>query len=256
MGRDASRLQTLEGHADELVVADALDPTTLPTIFQSVDSVISCLGASVIPLHKYGRQTFTQVDYPANANLIRASNAANINKFVYVSVFGADRLSQFDFVRAHEMVSAELRGSGLNYVIIRPTGFFSSMEEIILGAGHGLIPEVGDGSARINPISEADLATYCVKMLEDERTNIEVDVGGPEILTRRQIAELAQSAIGDKRRLRRVPVTLLKVGSLFYRPFNPRVSDLMTFIAEILGHDLVAPAFGDRTLTEYFRELG
>lgn len=252
MARSWERLESLRGLADERVVADALKPETLRGAVDGVDRVFSCLGASVIPMPKYGYRTFSKIDYPANRNLIDAAVTARVQKFVYVSVFGADRLPWCDFVRGHERVVDYLKASGLDYGILRPTGFFSAMEEILQVANRGLLPQVNGGMARTNPIHEADLAVVCADALWDDVP--ERDVGGPEALTRKRIAELACQAVGREGRLLPVPVGVLAGAGRLFRPFCPRVGHLFTFIAKILMEDFVAPAYGTRTIGDYFQE--
>jgi uncharacterized protein YbjT (DUF2867 family) len=253
MGRSARRLEALRGAADELCTADALDGANLRAAFDGVDRVFSCVGASVIPMPRYGGRTFTQVDYPANRNLVRAAVDAGVRKFVYVSVFGAHKLPKSDFIRGHELVVEELRRSGLDYSVLRPTGFFSAMDEILLVASRGLLPEFNGGTARTNPIHEADLAQACVEAF-DAPAGYEADIGGPDALMRREIGQLAWAALGKEARAVRVPVAALKLGGLAFRPFYPRVGHLMSFIADILVEDFVAPAYGTRRIADYFAE--
>lgn len=253
LGRSKSRLESLRGVADDLYVADALDPSTLPGALAGVDRIFSCLGASVIPMPKYGGATFTKIDYPANRNLVQAAVAAQVRKFVYVSVYGAHKLPHRDFIRGHELVVEELRRSGLDYSVLRPTGFFSAMDEILLVASRGLLPEFNGGTARTNPIHEADLAELCVEAF-DKPHGWEADVGGPDALTRREIAQLAWKAIGKEARAVRVPVLVLRSAGLLMRPFYPRVGHLFTFIADILIDDFVAPCYGKHHIEDYFRE--
>jgi len=252
LGRSAARLEALRGVADELVAANALRPETLRGVCDGVDRVFSCLGASVIPMPQYGYTTFSKIDYPANRNLIREAERAGVGRFVYVSTFATDDLADYDFVRGHELVVEELRASHLDYGVIRPTGFFSAMGEILLVASLGLLPEFNGGTARTNPIHEADLALICADALYDGIR--ERDVGGPEPLTRRQIAELAYQSIGKDYRVRRVPVAMLRAAGLLMRPISPRVGHLFTFISAILVRDVVAPCYGTRTIGEFFRE--
>lgn len=252
LGRSARRLEALGGTADELCVADALAPATLPAALKGVDRVFSCLGASVIPLPQYGRRSFSQIDYPANRNLIEAAAAAGVEKLVYVSVFGHERLPRNDFIRSHERVVEALRESGLNYSVLRPTGFFSAMDEILLVASRGLLPEFNGGTPRTNPIHEADLAAACAEAFE-KPAGFEADIGGPDALMRKEIAALAWQAIGKEGRAVRVPVTVLRAaGGLMY-PLNPRVGSLFSFISYILTEDFVAPAYGTRHIADYFQ---
>jgi uncharacterized protein YbjT (DUF2867 family) len=253
LGRSARRLEALRGLADEFYPADALDARSLPPALEGVDRVFSCLGASVIPMLHYGRRSFSQVDYPANRNLVEAAVRAGVRKFVYVSVFGHDRLPRNDFIRGHERVVETLRASGLDYSVLRPTGFFSAMEEILLVASLGLLPEFNSGAARTNPIHEADLAELCVAAF-DSPPGWEQDVGGPDALPRHEIARLALAAAGREARAVRVPVGVLRTAGRLLLPLNPRVGSLMTFIADILVDDFVAPAHGTRRIGDYFRE--
>jgi uncharacterized protein YbjT (DUF2867 family) len=203
-----------------------------------VEAVISCVGASVIPELRHGRAPFTKIDYPANRNLIHEAEASGVRRFIYVSVFGAERLGRYDFVRAHEMVVDELRRSRLEYSILRATGFHSSMDTILRIGGRIAVPEYRGGTVRTNPIHEEDLANMCVEALNEPP--VERDVGGPEALTRRRIAEI----VLEGRKFRRVPVSVLRAASLLLRPINPRVSDLYGFISEILKEDVLAPCCG------------
>jgi uncharacterized protein YbjT (DUF2867 family) len=229
-------------------------PDTLDAALNGVDRVFSSLGASVIPIPRNGARTFTALDTPANRNLIQASVRLGVRKFLYVSVFGADRLPHRDFIRGHELVVDELRASGLDYAVVRPTGFFQSMEEILLVASRGLLPEFAGGVARTNPIHEADLAEFCVAALFDPVPAAELDVGGPDALPRHEIARLAARAVGREARIVRVPVWALRAGGAAFRKFSPRVGHLMAFIADILTEDFVAPAYGTRHIADYFEE--
>lgn len=251
--RSEKKAAPLRDLADEVCLADALRPETLPAAMNGVDRVFSCVGASVIPMPQYGRATFTQIDYPANRNLIEASKAAGVKKWVYVSVFGHRKVPHRDFIRGHELVVEELRRSGLDYSVLRPTGFFSAMEEILQVASRGLLPEVNGGAARTNPIHEIDLARACVEAF-DAPSGTERDIGGPDPLPRSEIARLALEAVGREGKHLRVPVGVLRAAGVAFRPFNPRVGHLFTFIADILVEDFVAPCYGTHHIEDYFRE--
>lgn len=253
MGRSPARLDRLRGAAAEVVVADAALPASLGPALAGVTHVFSCAGASVIPMPRYGHRTFTRVDWPLNRNLVDAAAASGVRKFVYVSVFGHRLLPEADFVRGHELVVEHLRGSGLDYSVIRPTGFFSAMDEILLVASRGLLPEFAGGTARTNPIHEADLAEVCADALT-RPPGWEQDVGGPDALTRKEIAAAAWEAIGRRGREVRVPVWVLKNGGRSLGLVSPRSGNLMSFIADILVRDFVAPSYGVRHIRDYFRE--
>jgi hypothetical protein len=79
-------------------------------------------------------------------------------------------------------------------------------------------------------------------------------VGCPDVLSRHEIAALAAKAAGKEARIFKVPVGVLRGAGLAFRPFYPRVGHLMTFIADILVEDFVAPCYGTRHIEDYFKE--
>src|SRR5947207_11421040 len=73
LARSPRRAGPLRSLADEVCYADALRPATLAPVFDRIDRVFSCVGASVIPMPRYGRRAFSAVDYPSNLNLVQAA---------------------------------------------------------------------------------------------------------------------------------------------------------------------------------------
>ncbi|MFQ5678788.1 MAG: SDR family oxidoreductase [Gemmatimonadota bacterium] len=233
--------------------ADATHLDELRGVADGIDAVFSCLGASVSPRMSRGRRTFHQVDTPANLNLIAAAREAGAGHFVYVSVAGHEELGHLRYVQAHEAVVAALRGSPLSYAVIRPSGFFSAFSEFLRMAEKGTVTIIGDGSARTNPVHDRDLAAVCADAVEGTRG--ERAVGGPEVLSRREIAELAFLALGKPGRIRSVSPSALRTIAPLVRPLNPRAGDLIAFVAEVFTQDLVVPACGSRTLAAYFDDV-
>jgi uncharacterized protein YbjT (DUF2867 family) len=238
--------------ADEVHAADALDAAALRGACEGVRRVFSCLGASMSPSARE-RRSYVAVDVPANANLLTEARRAGVARFVYVSVFHAPERRDIAYCRAHEEVVDRLRASGLDWGVVRPTGFFSALAELVDMARRGPLPELGDGLARSNPIHEADLARVCADVLEQSGPT-EVDVGGPEVLTRRQMAERAFAALGRPARLRRMPTGVASAAGWLLQPFHPRLAQLAAFVSAIHQQDLIAPVHGQRTLGDYFRE--
>jgi len=252
--RNPERLRAQSPEVHEVHKADALDAASLKGACDGVSVVFSCLGAAVSPQFsgELGRKPFSAVDYPANKNLVDAAKAAKVSKMVYVSALSAERNRHLDYMDAHEKVVDELRASGLEYAVLRPAGFFSALGELVDMARKGPLPVLGDGTARTNPIHDADLAKLCVDAIQDSTR--ERDVGGPEVLTRKQIAELAFSAVGRPVKLRMVPAGMARAMAPMLRLFNPRVAAVTAFLAEVTTHESIAPTHGSRRLEDYFRE--
>jgi uncharacterized protein YbjT (DUF2867 family) len=249
--RDMGKSKTLE--ADEIRAADALQAGSLVGAFDGATHAFSAVGASVSTDPRAGRASYLDVDVPAHRNLIAAASRAGVRRFVYVSAFTAPERRDVAYLRAHAEVEDLLRRSGMRYGIARPTGFFSAFAEYLDFAAKGSVPEIGNGSTRTNPIHPAELAEICADLIRSDQNETR-DVGGPEVLTRHRILELAFEAVGKPVRVRRVPVGVARVASALAHPLHPRLSELGQFLAAINEMNMVAPAFGRRTLAEYFRE--
>lgn len=235
-------------------IADALLPESLHGVMDGVDVVISSLGASVDPSSFRGWRRYGKVDAPANCALLGAAKRAGVRRFVYTSLIGGDRMRQLDYSDAHERVVDAMRASGLPASVLRPTGFFAAMMALLDFARRGCVPVFGDGLQPTNPIDEHDLAAIAVdESLHTVEGLHEVAVGGPEVFTRRQIAEMAFAALGLRPRLRHVPPWLARTIGYASRLVHPRVAHFTLFAAHVMTHPCLAPAVGTRRLADAFR---
>lgn len=251
IGRSADKLARVG--ADETVTLERFTPAALEQCLSGVDCVFSCLGASVQPGTQFGYRTFTSVDLPLNGALIAAARAAQVRRFVYVSTSHGPDMLDLNYVRAHEGVVSLLRDSGLAYAVIRPTGFFSAFLPVLQMAKRGFVPLLGNPEARTNPIDDRELAGVCVDAIARPEFG-EQEVGGPEILTRRALVELAFEAHGVPPRVKRLPSWLVKALATVIYPLGPRTSDVTRFFLTVSSRDCLAPPHGSRTIREYYAE--
>jgi uncharacterized protein YbjT (DUF2867 family) len=250
VGRALVERLTGDGHAPVVlsrrpgpdgVVADITDPPTLRGVCDGRDVVVSLVGAPLDPVPRIPDPTFEDVDRDGNLALLAEAVRAGVPRFVYLSVFG-DYPPHIDYVAAHRAVEAAGRDAPLSFTAIRPTGFFGSFDLLRPAARLGLSVRIGDGTARTNPIHEADLADVIADHLLEGPAH--VDCGGPEVLTRAEIGR----RLGHRVRLLPVPSSLVKLSGRLTRPASKRVADIVAFLHFVLTHDCIAPAFGTRRL--------
>ena len=233
--------------------ADARDANALTGMCDGVDFVFSAVGASVLPDFKKGRRSYFAVDTRANLNLIAAAAAASVEKFAYVSVACHDQLGSLAYVRAHEEVVEALAASGMPYLVVRPTGFYSAFATMLPMARKGRMPIIGNGSAKTNPIDDAELATVCVEALDGETT--EIELGGPEVLTRLEITEEAFRAVRKPVKVIPMPAGFARLMAYAMWPLNPRMGQLTQFVAAVSTQDVVAPSRGRVSIADYFARV-
>lgn len=251
--RDQARLPPVLRGRVTAVIGDGRERDAAARLVGDADCVLSCAGASVAMGLGHGWRGYGAVDVALNAALVAAAARAGRPRFVYVSVFHTPALRGLAYVDAHERVAAAIARAGLPHAIVRPTGFFSAIVPAYLDlARRGAVPEIGDGSARTNPIADADLAAVCLEAVESTEPALAIAAGGPDVLPRRALIELAGAALGRPVRARRVPPWLARAGAAAVRVVHPRLGQFASFAAAISTTDLVAPARGARRLTDAF----
>ena len=245
--RDAARVPR---EVDEAVAADLLDPASLHAACEGMEVVVQAAGASPVSLtFRLDRRGFAGVDTVGTRHLVEAAEAAGVRRFVYVSVAGPSALDATPYVAAHREAERIVYGSGMDAVIIRPTGFFSAFEAYLPLVRLGVMPMIGDGTVRTNPIHQADLAEVVAKAVEGEETLIEA--GGPEVLTRHDIGVLAFEAVGKRPRFVGTPDALIRFNTRTMGLLDQRLGEVLAFVHAIHHTDIVAPPRGTQRLGPY-----
>ncbi len=246
LARSPKKLDPIRDSLDEVVQAEITRPDTLGGVCDGIDVVFSSVGIT----KQKDKLTFKDVDYQGNRNLLEVAQKAGVKKFIYTSVFRGPSLLHLDIVKAHEDFVTVLKASGLEYTVVRPNGFFSDMGEYLKMAQRGRVYLIGRGDNRINPIHGADLAELCVGAVDQDVP--EIDVGGPEILTHREIAQLAFKSIQRRERINSVPTWVMRSVVSLTRLVNRHQGELLAFFTEAMTADAVAPTIGSRSLSDYF----
>ena len=248
LARSPGKLAPLRDSLDEVVEAHVTQPESLEDVCCGIDVVFSSVG---ITRQKDGL-TFRDVDYQGNKNLIDAALRAGVQKFVYVSAVNGHRLRHLDIVDAHEAFIEELEASALAHTVVRATGFFSDMSEVVEMARKGRVWLIGSGTNRVNPIHGADLAVVCADAIES--ADREIAVGGPQVMTWREVAQLAFEVLDQPAKVTCIPVWLMWLVVRLVRLFNRHQGELLAFFTTMARptwwHQKPAPAPSSSTSKE------
>ena len=234
---------------DDIFVGEITKPDTLAGMLDGIDLVFSCVGIS----RQRDGLTFEQVDYQCNKNLIDLCAAAQVKRFVYVSMQGAENIMQLAITQAHEKVVKALKDSSMEYRIVRPCGYFSDMGAIIDMAKRGRVYLVGDGSNRMSPIHGRDLARVCVETAQGDE--LEVEAGGPDTMTQREAAVMAFEVMDKPVKITVIPLWMARGLVKFIALLSTQFGDLADFIVTAGEIDGVGPARGRITLRSYFEAM-
>lgn len=247
--RDAERARQAGLDADELVEAQATVPDQLAGHFKGVDLIVSSLGIT----RQRDGLSYHDVDYQANTNILEAALACSVPQFAYVHVLGAEKMPEVPLVQAKQAFVARLIASPIKSTIIAPTGYFSDMSDFLNMARSGRVWLFGDGQLKLNPIHGADLAVALADAVEDEKRWL--DVGGPDIFTHRELAELAFASLDKSAKISYLPDALRRAVLTVLPYVTPRsVSGPLQFFLTAMGVDMVGKACGERHLADYFSQ--
>ena len=247
IARNPAKLQLHGAH--QCLRAEVTQPATLRGIFEDVEVVISTVG---ITRQKDGL-TYMDVDYQANKNLLEEAQRAGVQKFIYVSAINGAQFRHLKIFEAKERFVDALKASGLEYTVLRPNGFFSDMKDFLQMAKSGRVYLFGDGNYKLNPIHGADLAKVCVEAIGSHQK--EVEVGGPDILTQNEIAELALEAYGKAPKIVHLPDWIRKATIGLMRSFtSSKTYGPIEFFLTMMAQDNVAPREGIHRLESFFKQ--
>lgn len=249
--RSSEEGSKLTSFTNDIWIADATSDTyAISDITQGVSTVISALGKSV-SLFSPSDDSFFESDYKANKHILDDAVKNGVKRFVYVSIKGADVEEDYSIAKAHKLFENELRASGLEYTIIRPVGFFSGLHDLAILAKRKVIPVIGDGQAKTNSIHHKDLAEVVVSYL-DEGPDI-IEVGGPLIHTRLEMAEMVKEKIGGQ--IIKVPKMIAQMGADIPKIFSEDMHDKLDYFTYITTNDMIGEQNGSVTFREYLETL-
>lgn len=215
--------------------------------------VINCAGASVALAFGKGWRGYRAVDVPIGLRAIETAKRHHA-RLVYVGVHHPAAMRDTAYVDAHERVADAM--NDIDGCVVRATGFFSAFAAFMPLAKRGLLVDVGDGSARTNPICEYDLAEIVVDVALGGDGPRDVSAGGPDVMSRREIMELIVAEVNQRARTARVPVWLGRIGAFALRCVHPRMGQFAQFACGLAQHDVIAPSLGTTRLADYLKQSG
>jgi uncharacterized protein YbjT (DUF2867 family) len=220
--RDPTRAGHLPGTV-EILTGDLRDPAAVAAAVRGCATVISAVHGFVGP----GKPSPEAIDRDANRAMIRAAAAAGTQHLVLVSVLDAAPDHPMSLHRAKHAAEQALQAGGLPWTIVRPAAYLETWTGVI-GArlaqgGQALV--FGPGRNPINFVSAHDVAAVVDRAVHDQSLRGRIlEVAGPENLTFAELAERLIAATGKPRRIRHIPLPMLRAMSLLARPVSPALA--------------------------------
>ena len=237
----------LEGLTYEAKKIDVTKPETLEGLCDGAEVIISTVGLTGTS----ATITNYDIDLNGNVNLLNEAKKAGVKTFVYISVIKADTAPGVPMLHAKYLFEEELKKSGLNYVIHRPTGYFYDIAKVFMPMiEKGEVTLLGKKAAYANVLDTPDFASFIVAHMNDEKAMF--DVGGKETYSYEELANLFFAAAGKEPVIKRAPEFLFDVLAFVNKLKKNGKEAILKFSKWTLTNDLVGDSIcGDASFKEY-----
>jgi NADH dehydrogenase len=244
--RVAVRRPELAGHLQPLgrvgqihaVQANLRYPASVEAAMRDSHVAINLVGI----LAEGGAQTFNAVQ-AAGAETVAKVAASAGARMVHVSAIGADADSTSAYARAKAAGEQAVLAAVPSATIMRPSMMFGPEDQFTnrfagLARMLPVLPLVGCDT-RMQPVYVGDVATAIADAVDGKaRDGATYELGGPEVLSFREIIRIILEITDRKRTLLSLPFGLARVLATFQQ-FAPGALKLTPDQVELLRHDVV-----------------
>ena len=245
--RVAVRRPELAGHLQpqgrvgqiHAVQANLRYPASVAAAMRDADVAINLVGI----LAEGGAQSFSAVQAAGAETVAKAAGAVDA-RMVHVSAIGADENSPSGYARSKAAGEKAVLEAVPSATILRPSVVFGPEDEFTnrfagLARMSPMLPLIGGGKTRLQPVSVGDVADAVADAVDGKaRGGATYELGGPEVLTMREIMQIILDITERKRMLVSLPFGLAKMQTMLLQ-FAPGALKLTPDQVELLRSDNV-----------------
>ena len=224
----------------DIVEGDVLEPETLPAVLEGVDTAYYLIHSMAS-----SKEGFEDRDKKAATNFAEAAKKAGVRHIVYLGGLGDPDKTMSRHLRSRQETGACLASTGVPVTEFRAA--------IIVGSGSisfemiryltervpiMVTPRWVD--TKVQPIAIRDVLAYLLEARRRQPQGHEiVEVGGPEVLTYRNLMMTYADVRGLKRTMIPVPVLSPKLSSYWVNLVTPIPGSIATPLVEGLTSEVV-----------------
>jgi uncharacterized protein YbjT (DUF2867 family) len=245
--RVAVRRPELAGHLQPLgrvgqihaVQANLRYPASVEAAMRDSHAAINLVGI----LAEGGAQTFDAVQARGAGTVARAAAVVGAD-MVHISAIGADENSLSSYGRSKAAGEKAVLAAVPSATILRPSVVFGPEDQFTnrfasLARISPALPLIGGGVNRMQPVYVGDVARAVADAVDGKtKPGATYELGGPEVLTMREIMEIILVITGRQRMLISLPFGLAKLQAMFLQ-FAPGALKLTPDQVALLRSDNV-----------------
>lgn len=188
------------------------DDTTIRAAVQGCEVVVNCVGI----LFEKGKSSFTKIHTEWPRSIAKACTAEKVGRLIHISALGCEE-SASKYGKSKLNGELAVQENFARATIFRPSVVFGVEDDFFnmfgkLAAVLPALPLIGGGHTKFQPVYVGDIADAVMKAIADPESEGKIyELGGPDILSFRQIYERLFAETGRKRILVSLPWGVAKL---------------------------------------------
>jgi NADH dehydrogenase len=197
----------------QLLKTNVTDDAAVDAALRGADAAINLVGV----LSESGTQRFAALHTEAAGRIAELAAKHGVVRLLHVSALGASADSPSHYARSKAEGEARVEAAFPGVTIFRPSIVFGPEDDFFnrfawLARLSPVLPLIGGGHTRFQPVYVGDVAEAARTILNDPWTDGKIyELGGPEVLTMKDIMRLVLKQTHRRRVLVPVPFALARV---------------------------------------------
>ncbi|HVX34981.1 MAG TPA: complex I NDUFA9 subunit family protein [Hyphomicrobium sp.] len=208
---------------------------------EGAETVINSVGI----LAPAGAQTFEALHVEGARRIAKAARDAGAQRLVHISAIGADKNSSSRYAATKAEGEAAVLSEFPSAIILRPSIVFGSEDQFFnrfaaLARISPVLPLVGGGRTKFQPVFAGDVGEAAANAVTGGgKPGTVYELGGPQVVTFRDILEATLRYAGRRRLLLPVPFWLMRLQALLTWPLPNSVRPITVDQLRLLKLDNV-----------------
>lgn len=210
--RKKTEVVSLGGGTVEVVEGDVTRPETLRGAMDGCEAAIHLVAI----IAETGGATFDGVIRAGTVNAVTEAKRAGVRRFLSMSAMGTRNDPNFGYFEAKWQAEQAVMDAGVPWTIFRPSVIFGPGDEFITTLAQlvklaPVIPVVGSGKSKFQPVSVREVTRAFVRALDDPTTVGHIyELGGGKVYEYEQMLDVIAAKLGKKKPKVHVPIGLMR----------------------------------------------
>lgn len=182
-------------------------PDSIARVIEGAEIVVNAAGIK----SQQGRQNYEAVHVFGAGEIARAARAAGAGALVHLSGIGADAHSANGYIASKGRGEDVTRQWFPDATVLRPSVVFGPEDDFLnrfaaLARAMPALPLFGGGATRLQPVFVGDVALAATRAIDGvAKAGATYELGGPEVMTLREVVELVLRVVERRRLLVSLP---------------------------------------------------